>query len=57
MAQSMTNVVGAGSIHDFVWSNKVWATLWARPINSSMGIDAWAMGGGFLGGHSSIRVL
>lgn len=55
MTQRMTNIVGFDSVHSSMWLDKLQALVWARPINFGMGIHAWTMGGGFLGGQSSIK--
>ena len=57
MARRMTNIVGGDSIHCSIWSSKLWATTWARPIYSNSSTDAWAKVGGFLGGQNYVGVL
>lgn len=57
VAQKMTNVVGAYSVHGFLQLGKLWTTTWARPINFDLHIDMWAKDGGFLDGQNLIRVF
>ena len=56
VAQRMTNIVGADSVHDFVRSSKLQAITWAWPLNFGLDIDVWARGDNSLGGQSSIGV-
>lgn len=58
MARRMINIIGDGSIHDYVWLCKLHITTWAKLVNFGVDIDhAWANGGAFLGGQSSIGVF
>jgi hypothetical protein len=47
MAQRMSTVVGVDSLHGSIRSSKL-QTMWARLVNSHLGIGTWAKDNGFL---------
>lgn len=47
VAERMSDIVGVDSIHDSVWSYKLWTTMWTRPITFGMDTNVHARAMGF----------